>query len=143
MAACRTPMDGTMRERWQRTFAALDQVSTDCNARRIPVALVLLPSEFQVSRALCETLVRRTGFASEQVDLDLPQRHLASFAEHRRLPVLDLLPHLRLERESLYLPGASSWNERGNAAAAAAIGGWLESRYGGQLALAAGLSAAP
>jgi hypothetical protein len=41
-----------------------------------------------------------------------------------------------------YLPaGTALLNERGNTAAAAAIGGWLQSRYAGQLA--AQLSSTP
>lgn len=143
LVACRTPIDDAMRARWQRTFSALDNVVAGCRERRIPVGLVLVPSQFQVNRTLCETLARRMGYSAEQIDVDLPQRNLAGFAEHRQVPLLDLLPHLRLQRESIYLPGAATWNERGNTAAAAAIGGWLESRYGGQLALAAELSSAP
>jgi hypothetical protein len=102
--------------------------------------LVLVPGEFQVNRTLCDMLVRRLGCTSEQFDVELPQRRLAGFAEGRQLPVLDLLPHLRLARQSLYRPNATAWNEQGSVAAASAIGGWLQSRYGGELELAAQLS---
>lgn len=143
LAACRAPVDEAMRARWRRTFSALDDVVVSCRGQQVPLGLVLVPGQFQVNRTLCETLVRRTGHTVEQIDVDLPQRSLAGFAEHRKLPVLDLLPHLRLSPHPLYQPNATTWNERGNTAAAAAIGGWLESCYGGQLALAAQLSSAP
>jgi hypothetical protein len=143
LAACRAPVDAVMRARWQRTFSALDDVVVSCRKQQLPLGLVLVPGQFQVNRTLCETLARRTGHTAEQIDVDLPQRSLTGFAEHRGLPVLDLLPHLRLSPQPLYQPSTASWNERGNAAAAAAIGGWLESCYGGQLALAAQLSSAP
>lgn len=143
LAACRAPVDAVMRARWQRTFSALDEVVVSCRKQQVPLGLVLVPGQFQVNRNLCETLIRRMGHTAEQIDVDLPQRSLAGFAEHRKLPVLDLLPHLRLSQHPLYQPNATTWNERGNTAAAAAIGGWLESCYGGQLALAAQLSSAP
>lgn len=140
LQGCRAPVDEVMRARWQRTFVALDEALVNCRRQHIPMGLVLVPAQFQINRALCETLVRRAGGSIEQVDVDLPQRSLTGFAERRQLPVLDLLPHLRLASTSLYKPNSPHWNERGAAAAASAMGGWLESYYGGQLALAALLS---
>jgi hypothetical protein len=140
LAACRSPIDAATRARWQRTFLSLDHVLAHCRDQQVPLALVLVPGEFQVNRALCDTLVRRLGCTSQQFDVELPQRRLAGFAEHRQLPVLDLLPQLRLCRQSLYQPNATAWNEQGSAAAASAIGGWLQSRYGGELELAGQLS---
>ena len=75
-------------------------------------------------------LVRR---AAAQFDVDLPQRRLTVFAEDRSLPVLDLLPYLRHCEASPYVPNNYQWNEVGKTAAAEAIGGWLESRYRGQI----------
>jgi hypothetical protein len=140
LQGCRAPVDEVMRARWQRTFVALDEALVNCRRQRIPMGLVLVPAQFQINRSLCETLVRRAGGSIEQLDVDLPQRSLTGFAERRQLPVLDLLPHLRLASTSLYKPNSAHWNERGAAAAASAMGGWLESYYGGQLALAALLS---
>lgn len=140
LQGCRAPVDDVMRARWQRTFVALDEALVNCRRQRIPMGLVLVPAQFQINRTLCETLVRRAGGSIEQLDVDLPQRSLTGFAERRQLPVLDLLPHLRLASTSLYKPNSPNWNERGAAAAASAMGGWLESYYGGQLALAALLS---
>jgi hypothetical protein len=87
--------------------------------------------------------VRRTGQSAAEFDVDLPQRRLAEFAETRRVPVLDLLPHLRLGGPSLYERNATVWNEHGHSAAASAISHWLESRYGGQPSLAARVPRAP
>jgi len=140
LQGCRAPVDEAMRARWQRTFVALDEALVNCRRQRIPMGLVLVPAQFQINRTLCETLVRRAGGSIEQLDVDLPQRSLTGFAERRQLPVLDLLPHLRLASSSLYKPNSPQWNERGAAAAASAMGGWLESYYGGQLAMAALLS---
>jgi hypothetical protein len=143
MAACRTPMDPAMRERWQAMWGHLEKMQRLCRARQVPLALVLVPGEFQVNHRLSSTLARRMGYAADQFDLELPQRRMAGFAEHCQLPVLDLLPHLKLCRQSPYEPNGQRWNEHGKAAAAAAISGWLESRYGTQLASAAQLSSTP
>ncbi len=140
LQGCRAPVDDVMRARWQRTFAALDEALVGCRREHIPMGLVLVPAQFQINHTLCETLVRRAGGSLEHIDVDLPQRSLTGFAERRQLPVLDLLPHLRMASSSLYRPNSPHWNERGSAVAASAMGGWLESYYGGQLALAALLS---
>jgi hypothetical protein len=58
--------------------------------------------------------------------------------------LIDLLPALRTCSDSPYERNAGTWNDKGHAAAATAIGGWLESRYGRQVATAAQLtSSAP
>lgn len=141
LAACRTPIDDRMRARWDRVFESLDRLIVGCRDARVPVALVIVPAEFQVNRVLRETLLRRNGLPADRFDVELPQRRLARFAEHRDLPLIDLLPHLRLCSQSIYQRHATALNDEGNMAAASAIGGWLQSRYGGQLA--AQLSSAP
>ncbi len=143
LAACRTPIDPAMRDRWQQTFASLDRLVGGCRAAHVPFALLLVPCEFQVNGTLCDTLLRRNGCAFEQFDVELPQRRLASFADHRQVPLLDLLPHLRLARQSLYQRNATTWNDSGHSAAASAIGPWLKSQYSGEPALAARVSRAP
>lgn len=134
LAACRTPIDDAMRDRWQQVFSSLDRVIAGCRDARVPVALVIVPSEFQVNRDLCRTLLRRYGVAAERFDVELPQRRLAGFAAHRDVPLIDLLPHFRLCRQSAYRRYATALNDEGNTAAASAIGGWLQSRYPSKLA---------
>jgi hypothetical protein len=141
LAACRTPIDDAMRARWKRIYSSLDDLIAGCRDAGVPVALVIVPAEFQVDRALCKTLLRRNGLSAERFDVELPQRRLAGFAEHRQLPLIDLLPHLRLCRQSVYRRHTTMLSEEGNLAASSAIGGWLQSRYGGQMA--AQLSATP
>ncbi len=47
---------------------------------------------------------------------------------------MDLLPHLRLCRQSrVAARHQTELSERGNIVAASAIGGWLESRYSDQM----------
>ncbi len=141
LAACRTPIDDVTHTRWQRTYASLDRVIKGCRQVQVPLALVIVPGEFQVDPALAKTLLRRNGLSTEQFDAELPQRRLAGFAESRGLPTIDLLPHLRLCRQSVYERHTTALNEHGNRAAVSAIGGWLQSRYGQHLT--AQLSKAP
>jgi hypothetical protein len=134
LSACRTPLNDTMRDRWQQVLASLDEVIDGCQAARIPMALVVVPAEFQVNPRVCTTLLRRYGVAAERFDVELPQRRLAGYAAERDVPLVDLLPHLRLCRQSAYQRHATALSEAGNTATATAIGGWLESRFAGQLA---------
>jgi hypothetical protein len=134
LAACRTPIDGAMRARWERVFASLNEVVAGCREAGVPLALVVVPAQFQVNPALRETLLRRNGLSADRLDVELPQRRLAGYALDRGVPLIDLLPHLRLCRQSVYLRHSSAMSEEGNVAAASAIRGWLESRYGGELA---------
>jgi hypothetical protein len=134
LAACRTPIDSAMQARWNRVFTSLDEAIRGCAEARVPMAVVILPAEFQVNPALCETLLRRSGLSADRFDVELPQRRLAGYALERGVPLIDLLPHLRLCRQSVYERNSTSLSEEGDIAAASAIRGWLESRYGGQLA---------
>ncbi len=133
LAACRTPLDDTMRERWERTFAELDEAVDTCRTAKVPLALVVVPGELQLNQGLRTTLVRRLGMTPKQVDVELPQRRLAGYAQQRAVPLVDLLPHLRLCRQAVYERNQTELSDRGNIVAASAIGGWLESRYSDQM----------
>jgi len=134
LVACRTPISSEARERWQRMYDDVDRIAASCREADVPLALVVVPGEFQVNHQLRDTLLRRAGIPADRFDAELPQRQLAGYAHERKLPVIDLLPHLRLCREAVYERNATALNDQGHQAAATAIGGWLHSRYGGQLA---------
>jgi hypothetical protein len=143
LQAMRIPVSADVQVRWQRMFASLDALALTCIDQQLPVAIVVVPGQFQVSPELLRTLARRTGCPAEQLDADLPQRRLAGYAARRELPLIDLLPYLRMARGPVYQANAPGLNERGNAVAASALSGWLQSRYGGPLAVAAQLSISP
>jgi hypothetical protein len=105
LAACRTPIDDAMRMRWEQKFATLERLLAACSKRRIALGLVVVPSEFQMNAALCQTLARRSGASPDQIDVELPNRRLADFAQRHDLPLFDLLPHLRLSSRPLYERG--------------------------------------
>jgi hypothetical protein len=133
LAVCRTPLDEAMLARWDESLAWLDRIARYCERNGIPQALVLLPGEFQVSPALCEGLCRNAGYERGQVDLDLPQRRLAAFANERELPLFDLLPHLRAAAEYPFERNGPRLNDGGQRLVAEALGDWLRRRYGTQV----------
>jgi hypothetical protein len=133
LSVCRTPIDATTQRRWRKTLGHLEDLVRTCQRRKVDVALVVVPGEFQLNRVLLETLCRRMGYESKDLDLELPQRRLADFAGSHQIPCVDLLPHLRLCESSPYERDTRQWNAAGTAVALQTIGGWLQSRYGTML----------
>ncbi len=134
LAVCRTPIDPAMQRRYHDLTQQLRRLAQTCRKHQVPVALVLVPSEFQISSVLRETLMRRAGYEPRQIDLDLPQRRLASFAHEQQLPVIDLLPYFRSASSTPYASDSGELSESGSALTVQVLGGWLQSRYGNQLA---------
>ena len=135
LATCRSPLDPAVASHWQQTTGHLDKLLAECRRRQIAVALVLVPGDFQVCPALCEAASRRAGLEPKDLDLDLPQRHLARFAHERDLPLVDLLPCFRSAGASLYCRQRHELNDEGNELATKIIAGWLSTRYGARLAV--------
>ncbi len=140
LRVCRTPLDDQMQRCWKRTTGHLDRLVDRCRKRGVNMALVVVPSPFQVNPRLCDTLCRRAGCERSDIDIDLPQRRLAAYAQERQVPVVDLLPVLRRCEASPYEHNADAWNELGNSVAAETVSGWLQSRLGGHLAATAELT---
>ncbi len=130
LAVCRTPINDELECLWRQSLAQLGDLLRQCRRRELPLALVVVPAEYQVDRRLCATLSRRAGYESGQIDLELPQRRLAQFAFAHELPLIDLLPHLRAAEESPYLRLASFWKDVGHALAGQALRGWLQAHFG-------------
>ena len=137
MCACRTPLDETMHARWRRLESDLKGVAEVCKQQQIPLAIVLLPSDFQVNRELSDVVRRRLGWEAAEVDLELPQRRLAALAAEHRLAIFDLLPCLSQTDECTYVRHASQWNELGHELAAMSLGRWIYARYGTTIAATA------
>jgi hypothetical protein len=130
LAVCRTPINNELECLWRQSLGQIGDLLRQCRRRELPLALVVVPAEYQVDRRLCATLSRRASYESGQIDLELPQRRLAQFAFAHELPLIDLLPHLRASEESPYLRQASNWNDVGHALAGQALRGWLQAHFG-------------
>jgi hypothetical protein len=131
LAICRTPLDQRVNTQWRETFAELDELVAGCAALDARLAFVVVPDGFQVNRVLCDTLRRRAGYQAGQLDLELPQRRLATYAQERGLMLVDLLPYLRASREPVYHPAAGGWNDQARQVANRAVTGWLHSQCSG------------
>src|SRR5438552_980804 len=128
LSVCRCPMDDRMRRRWREALGHLEELAAVCRRHKIATALLVAPSVPQLDARLRGTLCRRAGYRSDEVDVRLPQRQLASFAQQQDLPLIDLLPHFGRTEQSTFAPSGCQWNDLGNRLAAEALGAWLRQR---------------
>jgi len=120
LAVCRREPGRFMQSCYDGTLAFLDAIRTEADRQHIKLAVVLAPDQFQVDAALRARMISRFDLNINDYDIDLPQRVLRVSLEDRGVPVLDLLPKFRAqeEKEQLYVPRDTHWNEAGNALAA-------------------------
>jgi lysophospholipase L1-like esterase len=112
------PDDPRVREAWSATLAELDRILDIGKAHGIPVAMVVSPFAFQLAEPSLPAA---------------PQERIASWAQERGVPILDLLPLLRaaqrdqqLRPEDLFLDHCH-FTEAGHARVAAWMADWLAS----------------
>jgi lysophospholipase L1-like esterase len=129
LAVCVKEPSPALEKKWQRTLEDLERIIAGCRQRGVPVAVVLIPDEFQVNAAVLGAALQEAGLAREQIDLDLPQRRLLEFFAQRGVPCLDLLPAFRTVPDT-YAPRDTHWNVRGNHLAARHIAEWLPKAKG-------------
>ncbi|MBX3412272.1 MAG: hypothetical protein KF708_06100 [Pirellulales bacterium] len=130
LAVCRTPLGDEMRTRWDEALAHVNDLVEQCARRDLPCALVIVPGEFQLNDARCQSLARRAGYPLQELDLELPQRRIVGFAQERAVAHLDLLPYLRRAEQPVYAPQDGNWTSAGHLAAADSIRGWLTRQFG-------------
>ncbi|MBL9123188.1 MAG: hypothetical protein JNG90_06115, partial [Planctomycetaceae bacterium] len=121
LVVCRTPLDKSMRGRWVETYQHLDDLIRQAGRQEVEVVLAAAPSACQVSPSLCAQLQRRLGLAPASVDLELPQRRLASFAAGRDVTWIDLLPSLRQTAAPPFERSGDEFSAAGNQAVAQAL----------------------
>ena len=136
LMVCRTPIEPTVEQQWQRSVADVERLGRACRERGVPLALILVPADFQVSDRLRDAAVKRTGIEARKFDLNLPQRRLAGLAQRLDATLVDLTPHLRAAGTSAFARHCSELNDHGQAVASRVVGAWLERRYASLLAAA-------
>jgi hypothetical protein len=124
LAVCVAPVEPAMEKKWQRALAHLEALVRNCRRRSVPLAVVLIPDEFQVNPAVLADAVAEAGLDRERVDLDLPQRRLRAFFAECDVPCLDLLPTFAGLPDT-YAMRDTHWNARGNRLAAGRIREWV------------------
>jgi lysophospholipase L1-like esterase len=102
---------------YDRLFASYDAILRMCRPRGIPVAFVLLPSYYQVTRSPRALGDPERVRAIVRDDRE-PQDRLIAFLANRRAAVIDLLPAARARGAALYLPQDQHFSAAGNAFAA-------------------------
>jgi hypothetical protein len=136
LAVCFRTAPPGLERKWQRTLEYLERIVQECRRRRVPVALVLIPDEFQVNpRVLHEALAEGNCDGAAVLDLDQPQRRLRAFCSGHGVPYLDLCPAFKGIPDT-YAPRDTHWNVRGNRLAANCIAEWL--RCSGQWSVVSG-----
>ena len=131
-----------MRAQWRRMTDQVTALANQCREKRVAMALVVLPAKFQLNRPAREALLHQAGYGIDSLDLDLPQRRLAALAHQEELPILDLMPELRLSNRSLYMRGAETLNAEGRTVAQHAMCDWIERSVSSQRLLLADLRSA-
>jgi hypothetical protein len=124
LAVCFQPVDPAMEKKWQRALGHLDAIVQGCRRRGVPLAVVLIPDEFQVNPAVLAEALAEAGVGRDRIDVDMPQRRLRAFFAERGVPCLDLLPAFS-RAVDVYAPRDTHWNERGNRLAAGRIREWI------------------
>jgi len=126
------PKDPEWTGAWRTTEAILAAARDEAAAHRTPFAVVSLTTPMQVNPdpVVRQAFMKQLGTET----LSYPDERLAAFGRRERIPVLTLAPALQrlAEREKVFLhgfpntaPGEGHWNERGHAAAAAEMAGWV------------------
>jgi hypothetical protein len=126
------PADPEWTGAWNATEAILRAARDEAAAHRTPFAVVSLTTGMQVHP---DPAARRAFMNRLKIDtLSYPDERLAAFGAREGIPVLPLAPGLQrvAEQEKVFLhgfantaPGEGHWNERGHAAAARAMAGWV------------------
>jgi hypothetical protein len=125
LGICVRPTPPPVEKKWRRTFADLDKLIAACHRNQTPLAVVLIPDEFQVNPAVLDAAVKDARLAPAALDLALPQRRLAANFAARGVPCLDLLPVFQRHPHT-YVPRDTHWNVAGHRLAAREIVEWLK-----------------
>jgi hypothetical protein len=134
IAACRTDDDPSLARRRRDAQHALGRLVRQCRLHDIGVGLVLTPGEYQLASSLATSYCRNQGLDAGRIDVDLPQRRWAAYADKLEVASVDLLPAFRGAGAAMYEPTSVRWTDQGHAVAAETIGRWLSSAYGESLA---------
>jgi hypothetical protein len=134
IAACRTDDDPTLARRWRHSQNALARFVHQCRLHDICVGLVLTPGEYQLAPNLAASYCRNLGLDAGRIDVELPQRRWAAYADKLEVASVDLLPAFRGAGITAYEPASVRWTAEGQAVAAETIGRWLAGAYGDSIA---------
>ena len=117
--------DPVVESRYKELRGILHDLRESADGR---LAVLIIPDEFQVNDALWQEALAASRLTPEQVERQRPQRELQAMCEELGIPVLDLLPALRMaqkEEGDTYHLRDTHWNPRGHRVAAQAAAAFL------------------
>ncbi len=115
-----------MQENYRMVRKSLREMAERANAMNVPLAVAVLPDEYQVNDALWQAILQGVPNPDAH-QRNYPQEVVIPTLQELGVPVLDLLPVLR-EAEAggaTFHPQDSHWNARGNQVAGEAIAQWV------------------
>jgi hypothetical protein len=124
LAVCQNPAPLALERKWQAALAHLDAIRVECAAHQVPLAVVLIPDEFQVNPAVLAAAWEGSHLPDGCFERAWPQLRLRAFFADQEVPCLDLLPAFERVPDT-YAPRDTHWNRRGNRLAAEQIAAWL------------------
>jgi hypothetical protein len=119
---------------WQLTEAIIQQLDTEVRSDGGRLALVIIGAPEQVYPARWSAALAHYPTLQEQnLQMDAPNRRLATFLDRANIPYLDLLPVFRAEASQdntppLHYPHDGHWTPAGHILAAQTIAAFLEER---------------
>jgi hypothetical protein len=109
-------------EAWALTYRTLEAIAQACEEREVPFAFFNAPSQIQFQVRYLEAVKDR--YPDFDLNVDLPEERLGSFAQENDIPFLNLLPAFReVEAESggLNYRRDSHWTAKGHRLAAETV----------------------
>jgi hypothetical protein len=125
LQVCLTSEPVRMRECWARTESLLQELSDECSCHGIALRFMCIPDRFQLDEGVLDAASRLARVSRSDLDLDQPQRRLATWCAGHGIPFLDLRPALA-NRPGMFAGFDTHWSAEGNRQAALAFARWCE-----------------
>jgi hypothetical protein len=116
--------------------AVIERLARDVERTSAPFVMLVIPDQAQTDPALLERLLPTLPIPAGALDIDRPQRWLATYFGERGIPYLDLLPRFREApaEPPLYKLRDTHWSASGNRLAGEALADHLLGRARGPAA---------
>jgi hypothetical protein len=128
----RQPTTKAIGEGLELTGGILGRMQQVARSEGAPVAVVMLPIQYQLSDSTFSRLVSASEVPPAEMDIGKPQREILGLTAQLEIPTIDLLPAFqRWTADStgrLFLETDGHWNETGHRVAAAGAAEGLVSK---------------
>ncbi len=113
---------------WRESAGLITKMKGWCDARKVPMVLLVLPDQFQVDAKLRAEVQKKYHLGPESFDLEFPNSLISGYCRQLGLRCLDLLPAFQEQGRAatLYALRDTHWNEAGNRLAAEVVFNYLQ-----------------